>query len=369
MLRRLVVAAAMFAVTTATADAQANGNLQIHFMHVGQGDGAVLISPQGEVVLFDNGVRNECDLPRDYLRNLGVQRIDYHVASHYHDDHIGCTKDVLGEFPLQNKAYDRGGSYHTVTFDKYVTAVGGKRTTAEPGMTVTLDEGSEHPTVIEFVALNGDGVQTTNENDLSLVAVVRFGDLDVEIGGDLSGFESDSYEDIETSVAPKVGQIEVYKVHHHGSRYSTNDGWLLETKPIVGIVSAGENNKHGHPTPECLERLHGAGVKTYWTSLGSGAVELEEGELDVLAGDIVVEIEPAAATFSVSYLAGGTTMQTDSYLVWESAAPPAIDYAWSEQSQLYHHVNCRYVANIKPENLRRGDTPPAGKQLHTGCPK
>jgi len=36
--------------------AQENGNLQIHFMSVGQGDGAVLISPRGEIVLFDDGV-------------------------------------------------------------------------------------------------------------------------------------------------------------------------------------------------------------------------------------------------------------------------------------------------------------------------
>lgn len=46
---------------------QANGKLQIHFMAVGQGDGAVLISPLGEVVLFDNGVRNQCDKPLSYL--------------------------------------------------------------------------------------------------------------------------------------------------------------------------------------------------------------------------------------------------------------------------------------------------------------
>ena len=38
-----------------------NGKLQIHFMNVGQGDGAILISPEGETVLFDNGVRHHCD--------------------------------------------------------------------------------------------------------------------------------------------------------------------------------------------------------------------------------------------------------------------------------------------------------------------
>ena len=59
------------------------GTLQIHFMDVGQGDGAILISPGGETVLFDNGVRNNCDKPVSYLQQLGITQIDYHVASPY----------------------------------------------------------------------------------------------------------------------------------------------------------------------------------------------------------------------------------------------------------------------------------------------
>lgn len=72
-----------------------DGKLQLHFMDVGQGDGAVLISPGGEVVLFDDGVRNHCDRPVSYLQQLGITKVDYHIASHYHDDHIGlCIRSV-----------------------------------------------------------------------------------------------------------------------------------------------------------------------------------------------------------------------------------------------------------------------------------
>ena len=104
----LVVCLCLFSLL---AFGQANGNLQIHFMNVGQGDGAVLISPGGQVVLFDNGARGNCDAPVSYLEQLGVTKIDYHIASHYHADHIGCTPQVLGSFPLQTAAFDRGGSY------------------------------------------------------------------------------------------------------------------------------------------------------------------------------------------------------------------------------------------------------------------
>ena len=99
-------------------------------------------------------------------------------------------------------------------------------------------------------------------------------------GGGLSAFASvvpwlqsvtmASYADIESSVAPLVGKVEVYKVHHHGSRYSSNAAWLATTTPKVGILSVGSSNTFGHPTLEALGRLHSAGVTS--TGRHSGTV-------------------------------------------------------------------------------------------------
>jgi len=365
MTRYMVLFVLVFFVFASVVLGQANGKLQIHFMDVGQGDGAILISPQGQTVLFDNGKRGKCDLPLSYLQQLGVTKIDYMIASHYHDDHIGCTTEILDEFPLQQKAYDRGGSYNSATFQKYVAKTGSKRATAIAGTTtITLDPGSTSPVKIEIVALNGNGIQTTNENDLSVVAVVRFGSFDAVIAGDLSGFESDSYLDIETSVAPKVGPVEVYKVSHHGSKYSSNDTWLATLKPKVGIISTGVGNKYGHPTQECLDRLHAAGLKTYWTEIGEG-VEPEPG-FDVVGGNIIVEAAPGSSNFTVSYNSG----QLDTYSTsGNDTAVTTPTYAWSKKSSRYHFVGCMYVQNISPANLEKSNTPPAGKTLHNGCPK
>jgi competence protein ComEC len=207
-MRLILQLTVLFFSFTTFAFGQANGKLQIHFMDVGQGDGAVLISPLGETVLFDNGKRGNCDLPVSYLQQLGITKIDYMIVSHYHDDHIGCTTDVLDEFPLQKKSYDRGGTYSSATFQNYKTKVGTKRTTATIGTVITLDSGSPNPVRIEIVGLNattvhGTIVVTSNENDLSVVPVVHFGNFDVVIAGDLSGFKTDSYEDIETFVGQK----------------------------------------------------------------------------------------------------------------------------------------------------------------------
>jgi beta-lactamase superfamily II metal-dependent hydrolase len=367
MTNRLLAVTVLALALASLALGQANGKLQIHFMDVGQGDGAVLISPQGQVVLFDAGKdlkRRDCVKPLSYLDQLGITRLDYVVVSHYHYDHIGCVPDVLQQSPVQRDVLDRGHSYPGATYQSYLAAVGGHRLTAAAGDTVQLDAGSPNPVLIRVVAVNGAGVTTTNENDLSLAVTVAFGAFRAEIGGDLSGDNTASYKDIETGVAPQVGPIDVYKVHHHCSSHSTNDAWVATTKPAVGIISTGVGNDYGHPTPDCLERLHVGGVKTYWTETGNGVAP--EAGLDVVGGNIVVEVAPGASTYSVK----PSLAPEDTYPIAAAGPPPgpAPKFAWSRNSSLYHFATCSFVNNISPQNLQKGDTPPEGKTLHQHCP-
>jgi beta-lactamase superfamily II metal-dependent hydrolase len=294
-----------FLLLAPSAFALGDGTLQLHFMDVGQGDGAVLISPQGETVLFDDGVRGNCDGPLLYLRQLHIDHIDYHFASHYHADHIGCAGEVLHEFPLTGRAFDRGGSYESKTYGAYVEAVGAHRETATAHTVIVLDSTSASPVAIDVVALNGDTVSTTNENDLSLVAVVHYAEFAAEFGGDLSGMKSENYEDIESDVAPKVGPLDVYKVHHHGSRYSSNDAWLHLTHPQVAVLSEGSDNRYGHPTAECLQRLHRVVRRVYWTEAGAGVAP--DPAFDVVGGNIVVHVFGDRCMFTVTCAATADT--------------------------------------------------------------
>lgn len=371
MIRRVSLLCACFLLAVVSTFGQANGNLQIHFIDVGQGDSALLISPLGETVLFDDGRQGACDKPVAYLQSIGVHQVEYHIASHYHLDHIGCARQVFQIAPLQKVAYDRGGSYNSRTYDSYVAAVGSKRQTVTDGTTITLDATSANPVTIKIVAFDGAGVTTSNENDLSVVAVITFGSFRAEIGGDLSGEKALDYEDIESVVAPKIGQVDVYKVHHHCSAYSTNTTWLNTVQPRIGIVSVGDGNTYHHPTDDCLERLHNAGVKLYWTEQGNGASP--DPDSDIIAGTVVVNAAPGAATYSVSY---GTNV--DTYQNWSSNASsgtgqplPATSrhYVWSKKSNVYHYAECKFAKAIKAENREQGDTPPPGKTLHQLCPQ
>jgi hypothetical protein len=257
-----------------------------------------------------------------------------------------------------------------------VKAVGTHRKTGSIGDSITLDKNSPNPVVITIVAVDGKSkvgeVQTSNENDLSLAVVVSFGSFKEEIGGDLSGDNTQMYQDVETPVAPEVGKIDVYKVHHHCSSHSTNDAWMSATQPTVGVISTGDGNDYGHPTADCLERLHKHNVKAYWTETGNGGEP--EPEIDVVGGNIVVEVATNASSFTVT--SGGSHVDTypikgSGAIVPTNTAPAATapKYAWSKNSTHYHFANCRFVQNISPANLEQGDTPPRNKTLHKDCPK
>src|SRR6185436_975544 len=151
-----------------------------------------------------------------------------------------------------------------------------------------------------------------DENAKSVVMKVSYGEFNEVIGGDLTG---DGSTDVETTIGPQVGDVEVYKVHHHGSRYSSNDAWLNAIGAEVGIIQCGNGNSYGHPTQEALDRLHAHSVKTYWTETGAGGTPNPTWD-KVASGTIVVQAQPGTGA---SYTVSGPGF-SDTY--WNGGAPP-----------------------------------------------
>jgi beta-lactamase superfamily II metal-dependent hydrolase len=345
--------------------AQANGKLQLHFIDAGQGDAAILISPGGQVAAFDIGrdmVSQNCDKPLAYYNLLGIRQLDYLFVSHYHEDHIGCVPNLLS-WARPPQVEDRGQSYDSTYYTAYAAATLGKRATPLVGDTFVLDASSPNPVTIQVFAVNANGAGTTDEDSVSLSARIGYGGFRAEIGGDLTGENSDGYIDVESGVAAAIGKLDVYKVHHHCSSSSSNTAWLTLTSPTIAIVSAGDGNTYGHPTAECLARLHSAGTRTYWTELGAGAAPVPG--WDTVAGTAVVTVDLATMQYAVAY---GTNTDVYSIGSGPASAPATPTYAWSKHSNEYHYIDCNYVKSISPDNLQTGNVPPAGKTLHHDCP-
>ncbi len=315
-----------------------NGRLQIIHLDVGQGDGAVLISPLGQVVMIDDGVGGN-PVPASgvqvpvQLQALGVTHVDYHFASHYHSDHIGLFTTIFNTqtgVATLGYAWDRGGSYTTSYYTNYAnlcSTLGNKRRTLVKNQVITLDSLSAHPVFIKVVDLNGAGISTTDENSCSLQLKVSYGEFDMSFGGDTPGANSGSYVNVETPEAPAMGPIEAYKVHHHGSATSSETTWLNATHPKVAVVSCGNGNSYRHPTASAVNRIHNVGTKMYWTergSLASGAAVPQPGVDFVSNGEVIISATWAPGGIDTIRGNGFTDTFTNSGTALPDLTPPVV---------------------------------------------
>ena len=219
----------------------APGPLEIHLIDVWQGDAILVVSPDGLAMLVDSGKDTELSSLTSYLDPLGVTELDYTLASHMHEDHIGGLDDILTAHPEVVASFDHGGYYDTWAFDSYVQAAGSCRRSLHTGDTLDLG-----PSVIVDVlhAYTGDD----NENLNSLVLRLTHGDVSVLLGGDCEAFGC------EYSFEP--GPIDIYKVHHHGSSDSSSNQLLDAMEPRVALIPVGAGNSYGHPHHEVTSALH-----------------------------------------------------------------------------------------------------------------
>lgn len=272
----LLVATLALASASPAAAVTATGRLQIIQLDVGQGDGAVIISPLGEVAMIDNGVSTDPTPAMGVkvlaqLQALGVTHVKHHFASHYHSDHIGLFYQIFNTGGVSvDYGWDRSSSYSSGSYTNYVNTLGSKRRTLVKDQIITLDSLSAHPVTIKCVDLAGAGLSTTDENSLSVALKITYGEFDMLYAGDSPGSTGGGGVNVEGVIGPETGVVEAFKVHHHGSKYSSASAFLTAIQPKVGIISVGTGNSYGHPTSEALTRLHTANVKTYWTETGSG---------------------------------------------------------------------------------------------------
>lgn len=268
---------------TFAAVSQAIGVTPGHFgyiqLDVGQGDAAVVIAPSGCAALLDGGPTGAGNtVIKPALAALGVTALDFAIASHYHADHIGGIDEVdagAGAVPIA-AVYDRGGSYSTSSYTSYASHFSGKRRALKLGQTLSLCG----EVAFRAVAVNGNGVSTTNENGLSVAVAISYGAWNALVGGDLTG----SGPNIESLIAPSVGAVELYKVHHHGSSTSSNATLVGTMRPTVSVIPVGADNSYGHPAPATVDRLHGVGSEIWQTEDPATSAALGHVEVDVAAG-------------------------------------------------------------------------------------
>lgn len=324
------------------------GTLTIDVLDVGQGDGIVLRSPAGKVVLIDAGEERE-DVARQ-LSALGVDKIALAVATHAHADHIGGMAAVLARFPV-GLYIDNGLPHTTATYEGVMDQVEQRGIPYKPareGQVYTLDDGIR----IEVLNPPATPIRGTR-SDLNANSVV----LRVTHGEDCLLFTGDSEADTERRlIAAGIGPCEVLKVAHHGSGHSSTAAWLSAVKPEIALISAGVDNSYGHPDPEALSRLKAAGARIYRTDLQQGLrLESTGSGVKVSTGVKLAAAPVAAAAASEP----------------DTAADTGCAYLASDTSEVFHEHSCGTGARIAAEKrtcyMTREQAVAAGKRPAACC--
>lgn len=250
-----------------------NGKLNVYFFNVGQAD-SILIENDGKYMLIDAGNNADGKKIVNHLKKLGITKIDYVVATHAHEDHIGGMDDVINTFSI-DKFYMSDVVTTTKTFEDMLTAL------EDNEVSVTI------PSVADIFLLGSCKMEVlylsdddSDLNDTSIVIRGLFGDNSFLFMGDASS-------KVEKELLNDNIDSDVLKVGHHGSKYSSSISFLNKVTPDVAIISVGEGNSYEHPHSITLTNLGKSDTDVYRTDVDgtilvkSDGANLEVEKLDV----------------------------------------------------------------------------------------
>ena len=251
--------------------------INVHFIDVGQGDAALVVTPHGHAMLFDTGgtrdaafdVGARVNLP--YLHHYGVRSVDYIFLSHAHEDHAAGAGAILSRMPVK----------HVYTADEGTVAYARsmrlgddnpllmKLSRAEEGQSITLDG----VTVDVLYAPLYRDVEHTTGNEVSNVYRVRYGNASFLFTGDLVKEHEEKMLARGTDL-----HVTVLKVPHHGSDTSSSEAFVRAVNPLFAVFCVGADNAFGHPRPVVLERYEDIGARILQTSKDGAIVFRTDGK-------------------------------------------------------------------------------------------
>ena len=225
---------------------------EIIFLDVGQGDAAVVRSPEGKVALVDSG--RDADIIES-LRRHGIDSIDIAIASHPHADHIGGMEAVISTLPVRY-FMDNGVPHTTATYRDLMWTLQKSDLTYLEATARTISLGSVELTVLPPLSLGSDDL-----NNGSIGLVVTYGAFRALLTGD------SEIEELNHFLSLGVPEVSVLKAAHHGSRDAVSPAWLSATKPEVVVISCGRDTPYGFPDSWALRYYETVASEVYRTDL------------------------------------------------------------------------------------------------------
>lgn len=250
------------------------GVLTVYAVDVGQGDAFLLVSPNGKTMMIDSGYAETQDKVEKFIESKGISTLDLVVATHPHADHIGAFPYLFDKFSvgklLMPDARTAAAAYRNLmqsvkkhNIDYYA---------AWRGDTIEWDKDCA-VTILGPV----EGIEYSSEdmNDWSIIMRVEYKDNSMIFTGDA---EAGSEQKALLFNEKELFKADVLKVCHHGSAYSSTQGFLDAVSPKYAIISVGKDNNYGHPDFSTLFKLEMMDISIYRTDIHGNITIALDGE-------------------------------------------------------------------------------------------
>ena len=233
--------------------------LNILYFYVGQAD-CELVILGNYTMLIDSGNSMDGEKVVNALKALNINRIDYVIGTHVHEDHIGCMSDVIDNFEIGHFYLPYNKTSTTSFYKRLLKSLMNKNMSIEEasvGEKFALGNAE-----VEIMAVDNSDPENINEE--SIVIELRYGNQKYLFMGDA---------EVVNESSRSWNDIDVIKVGHHGSTTSSSKNFILQTKPEIAIISVGKNNSYGLPKNEIIKRYEKIGSKIYRTDQ-DGTIQL-----------------------------------------------------------------------------------------------
>ncbi|MGD0818605.1 MAG: MBL fold metallo-hydrolase [Methanomassiliicoccales archaeon] len=240
----------------------------VSFIDVGQGDSILITTADSRTILIDAGPPLAAGVLVSYLHNRSVSVIDALIVTHPDADHLGGAADVLRDFTVLS-VYHPGQAKNTSAYSSFIHAAQDEGCPIHTAVDTHVGDYLGLTASATIEVLNIDPT-ASDVNDASIVLEMRTPGKSFLFTGDISS-------DVESNLIANHSfdlNIDVLKVAHHGSKYSTSDAFLDATTPEIGVISVGENT-YGHPANDTLSRLFAHNVTVLRTD--------QMGTIDIIA--------------------------------------------------------------------------------------
>ena len=258
-----------FSKNTSNKNNQLEANKMIvHYIDVGQGD-SILIQVNNKNLLIDAGPKSDNKKFLNYLSDLNLQKLDYVIATHPHEDHIGNMSDVIDDYKVLN-FYAPKVQTTTKTFEKMIESLKSKNLKIN-----VLKRGTDSINLGENTKITVFSPTKDLYEDLNNYSPV----IKIQYGKTSFLFTGDAQKDVEEEILASNEDISanVLKVGHHGSSTSTTQDFLNKVHPIIGVISVGQDNSYNHPNGDTLKRLTENKITIYRTDKDGTVVLSSDG--------------------------------------------------------------------------------------------